>query len=99
MERKTTCSSGAISSLFHNCYLLDYHVKIGTRFLLQDKRLFKLKLVEKTRVDYGIIFSLTLKKEGVTSESLVNRAQNFTKLHIIIIIININSQSFLKGSA
>ena len=44
---------GAISPLFHNifCRLLDVRVSAGTRFSLQDKRLFEISEFEITRVD------------------------------------------------
>ena len=39
-----------VSAIF--CYLLlDFHVKTGTRFSPQDKRLFEITEVEITRVD------------------------------------------------
>ena len=43
---------GAISRPFHNIFyvLLDFHVLVGTRFSLRDKRLFEISEVEITRV-------------------------------------------------
>ena len=52
VEKRRNCSLGAISPLFHNIfYMLDFHVKVGTRFSLRDKRLFEISEVEITRVN------------------------------------------------
>ena len=43
----------SFTCLFHNiCYLLsDFHVNIGTKFALRDKRLFEASEVDIMRVD------------------------------------------------
>ena len=53
VEKRTNCSLGVFSPLFHNIrYLsLDFYVKTGTRFSLRDQRLFEVNEVEITRVD------------------------------------------------
>ena len=42
-----------MENIVENIYylFLDFHVKTGTRFLLRDKRLFEINVVEITRVD------------------------------------------------
>ena len=40
-----------LSTIF-SYLLLDFHVKTGARFSLQDKRIFEISEVEITRVDY-----------------------------------------------
>ena len=53
MEKGRNCSCGAISPLFHNILspvVRFLYVKTGTRFSLQDKRLFEIREKKITRV-------------------------------------------------